>query len=551
MATLPAVTGSIDGVKPIYEPEARWCMWNMKEIFTGTVGANRYVPKVNDWVVDTLARAIYSVLAIDPMTLLVTMEPVDNTGLSSLDGDRGANHLVYLDTSVVPHALAVDARFRIPGTMNTYIKIFRGTDVSAATGKVISFLFDASGNFVTNNIPLELAELDTHTNVSIKVPVPCHTKEALADGELVTVVAYNAQNNVVRKDTMTIENTSFIRGQGAPTKYISHISLKSPFLSATVPGLLEYPLNVPLQNFNMYGVVHYSDGSTREYPVDGTKMAMLGLESFVASVPSQRSELVLRYKLDPSEISYGAVSGDGKYVVQPFTLVATAQDGAFTVKLFGYPEWVTATASYTMRWFMLDLTRQTLFDATAAVRYNANTAAFDPALMNAAQNLSVHVNLRDVSGIFKPYIHTQTLTVILKEPGTVVTPVTHWLVATDSGQNPYYGEGIYARASMVNANLWKVRLGSGKTTQTEWLAALYADSKPLIDRNVETKAPTPTHFRVFNGTQSLEFPIASWNDELALNFATGTSGLLSVEFVNKTGLNTLRLAVSGMPLIPA
>lgn len=229
MATLPAVTGSIDGVKPIYEPEARWCMWNMKEIFTGTVGANRYVPKVNDWVVDTLARTIYSVLAIDPMTLLVTMEPVDNTGLSSLDGDRGANHLVYLDTSVVPHALAVDARFRIPGTMNTYIKIFRGTDVSAATGKVISFLFDASGNFVTNNIPLELAELDTHTNVSIKVPVPCHTKEALADGELVTVVAYNAQNNVVRKDTMTIENTSFIRGQGAPTKYISHISLKSPF----------------------------------------------------------------------------------------------------------------------------------------------------------------------------------------------------------------------------------------------------------------------------------------------------------------------------------
>mgnify|MGYP000305305831 CR=1 FL=1 len=189
MATLPAVTGSIDGVKPIYEPEARWCMWNMKEIFTGTVGANRYVPKVNDWVVDTLARTIYSVLAIDPMTLLVTMEPVDNTGLSSLDGDRGANHLVYLDTSVVPHALAVDARFRIPGTMNTYIKIFRGTDVSAATGKVISFLFDASGNFVTNNIPLELAELDTHTNVSIKVPVPCHTKEALADGELVTVHA--------------------------------------------------------------------------------------------------------------------------------------------------------------------------------------------------------------------------------------------------------------------------------------------------------------------------------------------------------------------------
>ena len=551
MATLPAVTGSIDGVRPIYEPEARWSMMNIKEMFIGTIGANRYVPKVNDWVVDTAARIIYNVVSIDPMTLLATLEPIDNTGLSSLDGNRGDNHLVYLDTSVVPHALAVDARFRIPGTMNTYIKIFRGTDVSAATGKVVSFLFDANGTFLTNNIPLELAELDTHTNVSIKVPVPCHTKEAMADGELVTVVAYNAQNNVVRKTTMTVENTSYIRGQGAPTKYISHISLKSPFLSATVPGLLEYPLNVPLQNFNMYGVVHYSDGSTREYPVDGTKMAMLGLESFVASVPSQRSELVLRYKLDATEISYGVVSADGKYVVQPFTLVATAQDGAFTVKLFGYPEWSTATSAYSMRWFMLDLTRQTLFDATPFVRFNTNTNAFDPSLMNVAQNLSVHVNLRDVSAIFKPYIHTQTLTVILKEPGTTVTPITHWLVATDSGQNPYFGEGIYARSQMVNANLWKVRLGSGKTTQTEWLNALYYDAKPLVDRNIETKAPIPTHFRVFKDAQSLEFPISAWNDELTLNFAPGTSGLLSVEFVSRHGLSVFRMAVSGMPLIPA
>ena len=103
---------------------------------------------------------------------------------------------------------------------------------------------------------------------------------------------------------------------------------------------------------------------------------------------------------------------------------------------------------------------------------------------------------------------------------------------------------------MVNANLWKVRLGSGKTTQTEWLAALYADAKPLVDRNTETKAPTPTHFRVFKDAQMLEFPIASWNDELSLNFAPGTSGLLTIEFVQKSGLNTLRLAVSGMPLIP-
>jgi hypothetical protein len=80
---------------------------------------------------------------------------------------------------------------------------------------------------------------------------------------------------------------------------------------------------------------------------------------------------------------------------------------------------------------------------------------------------------------------------------------------------------------------------------------LYYDAKPLVDRNIETKAPIPTHFRVFKDAQSLEFPISAWNDELTLNFAPGTSGLLSVEFVSRQGLSVFRTAVSGMPLIPA
>jgi hypothetical protein len=39
------IAGS-DGVVPVYDPEAPWKMWAKGEIWDGTVGKSRYVPKV-------------------------------------------------------------------------------------------------------------------------------------------------------------------------------------------------------------------------------------------------------------------------------------------------------------------------------------------------------------------------------------------------------------------------------------------------------------------------------------------------------------------------
>lgn len=548
MATIPAITGS-DGFAPQYDPDARWCYWNLDEIYTGGPGLNRYVPKVNDWVIDRNTRSTLEVTAVDAFTLIPTLTPLSSIGVdgSELIGPGSDSYRVYLDVSVTPHVMAVDARLKIHGSMNSFAKIFRGTNVGN-TGHVLSFLYDGNGQFLTNNIPLELAAIDNHTNTTIKSVSVCHTNEELSDGELVTIVIYNEQGHVVTKRALIVENTSFIRNIGAGTRYISHISVKSAFLSASDTHLLEYPLNVPLQAFNMIGVVHYSDGDTLELPVDGGKFKMLGLERFVSTVPGQEIQLALSYALETNEVCYGAVSADGKYVTEAFRLISVPQNGAFTVKLFGYPHWVDSTVGYVMKWMMMDLNRDILFDVTPYVYYNTNSDVFSPLSYNNIQNLSVRINLRDVSGAFKPYIHTQTIAVVLKEPGDALT--THWVVGFEPGQNPFYGNNLFAKTTMVNANLWKVNITSSFANQTDWLQALYHDSKPLMDRRTEIAAPTPTHFVIIKGASREEFPITQWSEDLFVGMPLGSTGTLMVEFIKRTTNNDLRLAVAGLPIIP-
>ena len=48
---LVAVIGT-DGSVPIYDPDARWCIWEKSEIWLGTTGLKKYIPKVRDWVID-------------------------------------------------------------------------------------------------------------------------------------------------------------------------------------------------------------------------------------------------------------------------------------------------------------------------------------------------------------------------------------------------------------------------------------------------------------------------------------------------------------------
>lgn len=543
----------IDGVVPIYDPSGLWKIWSISEIWQGTVGNRRYVPHVSDYVIDPLTYTMYIVDDIDPVTLIPTLREIRPANMSySLaetdvlfgvgPGTPSDTYRCYLDKSTMPYILAVDARLKVAGTMCSYAKIFKGADISS-NGVVVGRLYDNSGNFLSENIPLELVAIDSHVNYSIKTVSVCYTVLDLVDGELVTVVMYSDTGNVVSKRQLLVENTAFIRSINASQKYISSINLECPFISPTLDHDIEFPLNVPINALNMVGVVNYSDGTTLRLPVDGTKFAMLGIEQFVSTIVGQRVNLVLRYALSNNETAYGAVTSDSKYITEPYTITSINPNNSYTVKLFGYPVWINSSIGYQMRWWLFNLDRNVYYDVTNNVVFAENTGAYDPKKYGYLQRKSVTINLRDVSGSFIPFVHTQLVDIeLMMPPDGRQTP---WLVSNDStGNQSLYGSGLMAILQPPIGSV--IRIDSNIEIYEDWLRAVYEHTYPLYDRTRELAPPTPTHFEIIQGSNKISFTIDQWNKPLNLGFNPDIYSTIFIRFYRSTIISEMQLSMAAM-----
>lgn len=554
--TLSGVAGSQDGHAPIYDADGRWQTWSLAQVYMGTVGFNHYVPNVKDYVIDPDTDEKWRVVSVDPTTLiptLVKVVPVDTGEFSDIDvllgvgpGTQSDTYRVYIDKSVIPHTLAVDARLKVNGSMVTSAKIFKGS-VRDGSAQAISAMYDQSGTLLGQSIPLELVAMPNQQNLAVKSVPVCYTTENLVDNEIVTAVFYSDTGGVVSTRQLIVENTAFIRSSDSAVKYITEIKLETPFLSEADPTQIVYPINVPLAGMNLMGVVEYSDGSSLRMPVDGTKFQIFGFEHFVATVVGQKMPVVLKYNLSPGEIVYGATVAGDRFMSKVYKAITKKAEGAYTTKLYGYPVWIDAINGYRMEWYLYNLERELVYRATPYVSFNANTRAFDPLAYGVSQRVSVSVNLRDVNPVYKNYIHVQTMDIVLAQAGNENTG-TLWTIGFDPGQNPPFGAGNFAAVVMVNQNYWKVKVDAGAATQDDWLNRLYFNAKPLVDTARESLPPTPTHFKVIRGMQEIEFPISQWNQEQVFSQPFTNYDTVFVKFFKRTVENDLQLSVIGLPI---
>jgi hypothetical protein len=551
-AALLGIVGT-DGISPVYNPDSRWCWWGLHEVYRGETGTNMYVPKVKDYVMDTESYTAFVVDHLDPVTLIPTLREIRPANMSfSLSrtdvlfgtgpGTASEIYRVYIDKSVTPHVLSVDAALKVAGTQCQYAKIFRSTDVTVM-GKVVSMVYDSSGNLITNNVPLELAAMDSHVNHTVKVVAPCFTTENLVDGELVTVVYYSAAGHVVHKRQLMVEVSSFIRNINASTKYISHISLDTAFLSPTLDHVINFPVNIPLNSLNMMGVVHYSDGSTLTLPVDGTKFRMFGLDQYVSTIVGQSVNLVLSYELGAGEVAYNGLSEDNRRINEPYDLVTVNPNNSYAVKLFVYPEWISELEGYGLRWWMFNMDRNVYFDVTGKVMLNSQTGPFAQKGYGYQQVKNVSVNLGEVSSIFKNFIHTQTVEVnLFRHPNESADAwtVSHEYVVG----RPTYGAGLLAKL----VNNFTVRLKSGAETYTEWKQRVYLSTHPILDVMNTTAPPEPTHFILQVGGVIKECTIDQWDDDIAMPAEINqyANKNLFIRFVRKIGSQELQLSMAAM-----
>lgn len=547
-----------DGYTPIYNGNAAWQMWRLADIYVpGSIGQNRFVPKVGDVVLDTDLLIHYSVTSIDPGTLAANLDEItrvisdgsfsdDDLLLGVGPGTQSDTYRVYLDKSVTPYTLAVDARLQVAGSMVATCKIFKGADLTDQ-GNVISNFYDNSGNILGNAIPLEIVAVNSSlVNRTIKTVPICYTMQDLQDGEIVTAVFYSTAGKVVSKRQLLAENTSFIRQATSGVKYVTGISLECPFLSNTNPRLINLPINVLLQGLNMIGVVQYSDGSTARFAVNDTRFTVLGLDNFIATVIGQQVTIVLRYQLGSGEAAYGVNVGEDRFISETYRIITNRVEGSYDVKLYCYPVWRNPIDGYTLRWFLYNGDRQLTYDVTGMIEWSANSPAFQPNLLGTAQNLTVAINLNAVNGIYSNYRHVQTVSIVLLRQGT--ERITNWTIGFTPGQTPPYGEDLYANLTFVNTNYWLLKVDSGITTQAQWLDKLYYSTLPLIDELRETVPPAPTHYRIRYANHDYEFAISQWNAETVVADGLTNNGTVFLEFLRKVPDTTLQLSIAGLPI---
>lgn len=538
---------------PIMDPNRGFKTWSLSEIYTGPLGTGRYVPNPDDLILDW-SQGFYRVNSVDytngishiiPWALPRDSHTDDDEDLllSAGPGYASEAYRCFIDTKVMPHSLSIDSRLHVYGSQNSYVKVFKGTNIGV-NGEVISSFFDSSGTLLGENIPLELVETDDTHNISIKAPMVGYTTSRLDDGELVTVVVYNDEGGAVSIAKLVVMNTSFIRTTDREKLYITGISLKSPFLSTTDPRVLEYPINIPTRSVPVYGVVHYSNGHSAEHPIDGTKFNLFGTENFTSSIVGQKIPLVLTYKLSSNEYSYNASVGNTYHISETYQATTTKVDQSYGVKLYAYPVWIDAITGYKLEYFLYNLQREHFYRVTHLVELNVNSKAFDPVEYGTMQELTVAIELDKVSGRFGKFRHVQTLGVSLLSRGDENR--TCWNIRYAPGQSPLYGDNIMARMEFINVNNWKMRIDNNFGSKDEWLRNLYYQTLPLHNPMLESTAPEPTHYKLVFAGRKIEFKVSEWNKEVVVPNDLSTGQVLYIEWIRRTVGNDLQLGVSGL-----
>lgn len=536
------------------DPDRGFHYWARPEIAAPN-SDGLWVPNVGDKVFDK-AQGDFLVTEVDITTgysvLIPWFAPTAPTEngkplnlVGSGPGTISESYRAFLNTMVTPHTLTPDTRLHKYGSMVHYYRMFLGEDISEEFGKVISTFFDASGNFLGDTVPYETMEVPGAINPLIQVPMVGYTNEAMDNGELVTLVAYTADGGQVSRDALLVHNSQTVRQADASKRYVKSIGLESPWLSAADPQVLEFPINVTVESLPMTAVAYFSDGSKVRSSVSGPQFSLLGLQDYIAANEGQEFPLVLTYKLAADEMSYNLVPAVNRKLTMDYIARTVTADGAYEVKLFVYPQWVSVALGYRLEFWLYNLDRQTFYNVTPYVELGTNSNAFDPKLYGTVQTMTWAVDLNKVDGRFAPHRHVQTIQMALLNAGP---DTTNWEVFFTPNQTDGFGRDLTADIQYVNTNYWILRLANGYTEQALWLKNLYERSEPLYNAATEAIAPTPTHFKVVFAHNSYEFALSQWKSDLVVNNDLADGELMYIQWYRRTYETDLQLAITALPV---
>jgi hypothetical protein len=512
----------------------------------------KWVPNKDDKILDW-AQGYFRVVDVDITTgysvLVPWKPPVDSDGDADAKlvavgpGYSSESFRMFLDTSVTPHTLTPDYRLHSYHREMQHYQVFLGADISEEFGKVISAMYDPSGTFLGTAVPIEEI-YDPVTSKPAKAPAPGYTMEAFDNGQLVTVVFYGEQGTPVSQAQLLIQNSKAIRRADASKRYVQGIHLDSPFISSADPQVVGFPLNVTVESLPLTAIVTYSDGTISRQSVNGGQFTLFGLRNYIATEIGQQFPMVLNYQLADDEVSFNMVPSLNRTLSVDYSARTVAADGAYEIKLFGYPIWVSAALGYRMEYWMYNLDRQTFYNVTPYVELGTNSNPFDPKSYGVVQEITVAIDINKVDGRFAQYRHVQTMRIALLNSGD--NQPANWEILFTPNQTAGYGRSMIASMRYVSVNNWKLNLGMGNTTMANWLNQMYYAAEPLFNIEVEEDAPQPTHFILQFMNNAYEFPVGDWNKDQIVNNDLANGELLFIRWIKRTYDTDLHLATTAL-----
>ena len=553
MTDVVQVTSPIDGVVLVIDPDQTFRFWALDQIYLGGSGRGKYVGKVGDMVIDRIiptAPVVYAITELNDL-LVPTLRPIKwrvGDGVSELVGFVGVgpgqinnNVRVYIDKSTWPYTCQVDTRVGLPGSMNSYAKVFRGS-VTSGHQECISRMYNASGELVGENVPMEPAYDFRRPDEIIRVMATFKTTHDIPDNELLTIIAYSDDGMVTFQEPAVAMNTAFIASVDRSLRYIKDISLVSPFINPNRPSRVEYPLNTPLEAANFQCRIEYNDGFAL-IPIDGTKAYLSGMDSFLATIIGQQiNDLTLHYRLSADEYNYTGMIANGQHISKSYGLVVVDNDPSVHVKLFVTFEW-TQTNGYRIKYWLYHQLRQRYWDVTGLIEPGDGSMSYDPFGFGVVQRLVVTLELSRVDVTLRKYRHVQTVTVVVNQ----TTHHSPWVVHYLPGQSAPSGSGLYCEYRYLSSGYTEVKLNMHCTTIEEWLDKLYYQSRPLVDVMREGVPPKPNVFEIeVNGLTHRYRVLTDWNKTVVLTQSLQNYNTMIIRFMEETADTDLQLSCTSV-----
>lgn len=524
---MPQIVGT-DGIAPTFNPTARWTIWELSQVFTGGIGNNMYVPKINDYVVDAPTGIFYIVTDLNLSNYVPVLQQIEpaalppvlkyqNTLVNPSIPDVVNPYKLYFNANTSPYTLNVDSSLIILNTLASSAKLIYGTNV-ISNPQVLSVSIDNEGNIVSDSIPLIGISFNETANVYNKAIPTAYTNQLLQDGDIVTVLIYDPAGQVISKQALTVVVTDGYIGQSNPVKLISGLTLESPFISETQPNTITLPANVGISSVNFLGVVQYNDGTSQTHQVnDGGPFKVYGLDQVLKSNMLGSVPIVLQYSLQPEESAVTSQSYNGKTVSEDFTLELVSPNYDYQFQIYPIP--VYNGTEFVIKWFLLSMSRNVFYEVTNLVTYS-NSTGFNGSNWGAVQPLEVSLNLGSVNPAFNGLNVNQYCQLILNNPAP--GPSTIYDIYTDTAVSTSpYGNNLRAKSLNTSNNILDITCGY--TQIDAWLNALYYANDPVTNPQLESAPPVPTHFDIFYNPNNItdanlitggmfkRFQIGQWN----------------------------------------